>query len=239
MRLKQAVCTGVVLDLTCGSASWAFSDDVYSSINGQLMGARLTQSESAFEGPDQVFSIASWNGKTLGTEWELSCNQQTTPADVVVGLDPNGNNIVITTIVFQGGNFHLCQVGPWGNDVYGTALTNQVVLTEYYEAGRVVRAEMVSEAVGRCNTGRAVQFNFSRCMAWGEMEEPMPGYPELLDQNCAPTRVHGYWGEMTDVTIRLFKKPPACIPLIASPTSGDLPAVVERTTWGAMKALYR
>ena len=242
MRLKLAVCAGAVLALTCGSMNWAFSDDVYSTINGRLMAARLTQSESEFEGPDQVFNIASWNGKTLGTEWELGCNLQTTPADVVVGLNPNGNGVVITTIVFQGGSFHLCGAGPWGGtlgDVYGTVLTNQVVLTEYYEAGQIVRAEMVSDAVGRCGLGRTVQINLSRCMAWGEVEEPLVGYPELLDQDCSPTRHHGYWGNMADVTIKVSKPPPSLIPRTASPLSGDVPAAAERTTWGAMKILYR
>jgi hypothetical protein len=237
MRFKLA-CAGVVVALTWASMSWAgLSGNVYSSIDGSLMTARLTQSESEFEQPDQVFNIASWNGKTLGTEWVISCNMQTSPADVVVGLDRNGNGVVITTNVFEGGAFHLYRAGPWLGNISGKVLTNHLVLAEYYEAGRVVRADMVSEVLGMA-LYRRVEFTFSRCMAWGEMDEVLTGYPELLDQNCSPTRVHGYWGDMADVTIRI-SKPARIVPVTATPTSGDAPAGVEPTTWGAMKIRYR
>lgn len=242
MRFKLA-CAGVVVALISASISWAqLSGNVYSSIDGSLMTARLTQSESEFEQADQVFSIASWNGKTLGTEWAISCNLQTTPADLVVGLDRNGNGVVITTNVFTGGTFHLYRAGPWGStlgDVSGRILTNQLILTEYYEAGRVVRAEMVSDAVGVGRLDRRVEFGFTRCLAWGEVEEVQSGYPDLLDQDCSPTRVHGYWGDMADVTIRISKPIHVIVPLTGSPTSGDAPAAVEPTTWGAMKIRYR
>jgi hypothetical protein len=241
MRFKLA-CAGVVVALTCASMSWAqLSGAVYSSIDGSLQTARLTQSESEFEGPDQVFSIASWNGRTLGTEWAISCNLQTAPADVVVGLDRNGNGVVITSNVFRGGTFHLYQGGPWGGtlgNLSGKILTNQVVLTEYYQAGQVVSAQMVSEALGVGRLDRRVEFSFSRCMAWGEVEQVRAAYPDLLDQNCSATRVHGYWGDMADVTIKI-SKPVNVVPVTASPASGDAPAAVGPTTWGSMKIRYR
>ena len=243
MRFKT-VCAGVVMALACASVSWAqLSGDVYSSIDGRLMTARLTQSESEFEGPDQVFNVASWNGKTLGVEWALSCNLQTSPSDVVMSMDRNGNGVVITTNVFQGGTFNLYRAGPWGGTVgelSGKILTNQVVMTEYYEAGKVVRAEMVSDALGVGRLDRRVQFSFRRCMAWGECEEGevLTGYPDLLDPNCSPTRVRGYWADMADVTISV-SKPIHLLPLSASPTSGDAPAAAAPATWGSMKIRYR
>jgi len=243
MRFKLA-CAGVVVALMYTSMSWAqLSGSVYSSIDGSLMTARLTQSESEFEGPDQVFNIASWNGRTLGTEWAFSCNLQTSPSDVVVGLDHYGNGVVITSNVFQGGDFHLYRAGPWAGtvgDLSGKILTNQIVLTEYYEAGKVVRTEMVSEALGVAKLDRRVEFKFSRCMAWGECEEgqAMAGYPDLLDPNCSASRVKGYWADMADVTIKI-SKPIHWLPLTGAPTSGDTPATVAPTTWGSMKIRYR
>lgn len=241
MRFKLA-CAGVVVALTFASMSWAqLSGNVYSSIDGSLLTARLTQSESEFEGLDQVFNIASWNGRALGAEWVVSCNLQTSPSDVVVGLDGNGNGVVITSNVFEGGTFHLYPGGPWGNtvgDLPGKIITNVAVLTEYYEAGQVVRAEMVSEALGVSKLGRRVEFKFSRCMAWGEVEDIGTGYPALLDPNCSPTRSHGYWADMADVTIKI-SKPVHWIPLTDSPASGDAPAAVAPNTWGSMKIRYR
>jgi hypothetical protein len=241
MRLKLAVCMGVVVALACGSINWAFAGDVYSSIDGSLKAARLTQSETEFEQADQVFNVASWNNTALGAEWAISCNLQTADPDVVVGLDRFGNGVVITTNVFRGGAFHLYRAGPWGDthgEVFGRLLTNQVVLTEYYQAGQVVRADMVSVALGVARFGKMVEFKFSSCTAWGECEGPMKEYPELLDQECSPTRVLGYWADMADVRIEV-SKPVTWIPRSASPANADAPATVGPATWGAMKIRYR
>ncbi|HKQ56384.1 MAG TPA: hypothetical protein VJY35_00835 [Candidatus Eisenbacteria bacterium] len=244
MRSKIAACVGVVVALSFASASWAgLGDDVFSSTNGNLFAARLTQSEDELKVPEaeQVFNIASWNGKTLGTQWVLQCGVQYMPADVKGALDSKGNGVLMTTTVFEGGKFILYQEGPWGTTwgtLNGAIGTNKVVLTETYENMKLVKAEMIAVASGITKLGRVVRFEFNRCLAWGEVDEPKFGYPAFLDGNCSATRNHGYWGDMGDVKVTISRR---VIPVMgAESTEGsDGAALSPAATWGAMKIRYR
>jgi hypothetical protein len=243
MHSKIAVWVAVVVALSCASVSWAGpGDDVFGSDRG-LFPARLTMSENEFKvpEPDQVFNIASWNGKMLGTQWALECGVQYTPAIVKGTLDEKGNGIIMTTTVFEGGKFELYQEGPWGSTwgaLRGTLGVNKVALTEYYENMKLVKTEMTSVASGITKLGRLVRFEFNRCLAWGEVDEPKFGYPAFLDQECSATRSHGYWGDMADIRVTIMRR---IIPVVGvESTEGSDGAVLSpATTWGAIKIRYR
>jgi hypothetical protein len=239
-----AVCLGVV-SLVFATASWAgLGDDVYSSTDGSVLAAHLTQSENEIKvpEPDQVFGIASWSGKALGTQWALSCGVQWAPAEVKGGLDPKGNGIIMTSTVFEGGSFLLTQAGPWvtkWGTMAGSIGTNQTVLTEYYESGTLVKADMIAVATGITKLGRLVRFQFTRCTAWGETDGPKFGYPPFLDPSCSATREHGYWGDMADVRITISRR---VIPVIGAGSAEDADGRARSApvgTWGAVKILYR
>lgn len=244
MRTRFAVWFGAILLLTCASTGWtAVGADVYGTIDGNPYSARLTQSEDEF-GPvpeaSHVLSVASWNGKTLGSEWALACGVQSAPAEVKGGLDGKGTGVVITTTTFEGGSFYMTQLGPWGDtwgNLTGVILVNEVVLTEYYKGWMPAGTEMVADARGVTKTGREVRFQITDCLGWGKIEGMVRNFPKLLDQSCQPTRTHGYWGEMGEVTITIVQG--GARALNARSEDGDQVTPALAPTWGAVKIRYR
>ena len=117
------------------------------------------------------------------------------------------------------------------------------MVTETYEWAKVTKVEMLVEAWGMDQHGRAVRFVISKCLIWGDTDlgRMPPTYPPLLDAACQPTRTEGYWYEVGGITIKIDRKS-ALTTLDSGSTesaTGDAPAAARPSSWGAIKVVYR
>ncbi len=178
-------------------------------------------------------NCGSWNGAALGTEWRYTCGTQLSNGvltlDTVNGLG-NGNRTFACT--YTGGVFWLNGTGPWANgdpdypghfDSYVEYETIQYMNWVPIAAVTNVQTTAHFDAY----PAQCMSFSISNGSRVGTTDlgnvKP-PGYPDLLDPTCAPTRTLGAWWNMTSLTISITA---TC----STPTAPR--------TWGSVKVLYR
>jgi hypothetical protein len=199
-----------------------------------LTGRASTWRPGINSGLPHVLHAQSWDGTTLGTQWEISCaveNSQFTVTDNRV----NGVGAVLYTSTFNGGTFAFFGGGwPWG-DGTGTLGTSYFWTTVQYVMIGGVSTPVASVANGQTNGtfvgGCFLTFAIGNAVGVGETSSLYPAitkpatYPTFLDGTCgpaSPSLQYGTWGNVITITMQF-----------------DCPVPAEETTWGNVKALYR
>ncbi len=195
-----------------------------------LTGRASTWRPGINSGLPHVLHAQSWNGTTLGTQWDISCAVENS-AFSVQDNRVNGTGTVIYTSTFQGGTFTFFAGGwPWGDGTGTLGTTNLITIVSY--AGGIPYASVVNGTtsgifVGGCN----LTFAIANGSGMGETSSLYPtltkpaDYPTFLDGTCglaSPGLQYGTWGTVSTITLGI-----------------SCPVPVEQTTWGNVKALYR
>lgn len=209
---------------------------IYTStdIGGQLFTGRASTWRSGINsGFPHVFHIQSWDGVSLGTQYDISCGQSTSMS--VVDNRVAGVGTIVYTSTYTGGTFtFLSGAWPWG-DGTGTLGTTSLVTTVQYVmiAGNStpVAAVVNGNSSGAFLGGCALTFAIANGDGVGETTSLNPAiakpsaYPSFLDGSCAlasPTAQFGTWGNVRTITFMID---------CATPT--------RPSTWGQVKSIYR
>ena len=204
-------------------------------LGGQLLTGRASTWRSGINsGLPHVFHGQSWNGTTLGTQWEINCpaeNANFTTVDNRVG----GAGTVVFTSQFTGGTFTFLAGGwPWGNGTGMLGTTTMLTTVQYLMIGGVstpVASVVNGNATGVFLGGCALAFAIANGAGAGETTSLNPAltkpatYPTFTDNTCAPAAANaqfGTWGSIITITMNI-----------------DCSTPVRPSTWGAVKTLYR
>ncbi len=240
--MKRLLCIAVLFALILLPivATAAPVDGVYRStdfpppFNGLLLTGRAsTWRPGINSGLPHVLHAQSWNGTTLGTQWEISCAVENS-AFSIQDNRVNGVGNVIYTSTFNGGTFTFFAGGwPWG-DGTGTLGTTNLTTTVTFvmlggvstPMGSVVNGTTSGIFAGGCN----LTFAIANGSGIGETTSLYPtltkpaDYPTFLNGTCGPPPLDqqfGSWGTVLTITVGI-----------------NCPVATEQTTWGRMKALY-
>lgn len=200
-----------------------------------LGGAILTGRSSTWRpgvnsGLPHVAHIQSWNGATLGTQWDIDCPIETI-AFLVQDNRIGGVGTIIYTSTFNGGTFNLYAGGwPWGDGTATLNTTTLITTVQYTMIGGVstpVAAVVNGNTSGLFSNG--CRLTFAIANGSGEGETPYvtkpATYPTFFDATCAPASPslqYGTWGTVTHITIGI-----------------DCSIADDQATWGAIKSVYR
>ncbi len=207
------------------------SNDFPPPFTGTLLTGRAsTWRPTINSGLPHVLHAQSWDGTTLGTQWEINCAVENSGYSVQDNT-LNGTGTIIYTSTFQGGTFTFFAGGwPWGDGTgtLGTTnLTTTVTFMGGYPMGSVVNGTTSGIFVGGCE----LSFAIANGSGIGETTSLFPtltkpaDYPTFLDGTCgpaSPTQQYGTWGTVLTITLGIH-----------------CPVPTEQTTWGKVKALYR
>lgn len=213
---------------------------IYTStdLGGQLLTGRAsTWRPGINSGLPHVLHAQSWNGSTLGTQWEISCPTENA-AFLVQDNRVGGVGTIVYTSTFTGGTFTFFPTGgPWG-DGNGTLGTTTTITTVQYVLIPPVTG--VSTPVAAVVNGNTSGFFTNHCfltfgigngVGVGETTSLNPlivkpaDYPTFLDGSCGPAPANaqfGSWGSVITITMQI-----------------DCPVPAEPSTWGNVKALYQ
>ncbi len=184
-------------------------------------------------GLPHVLHIQSWDGNTLGSQWEIHCAVENS-ASTVQDNRVNGEGTVVYTEVFQGGTFTLFPGGwPWG-DGTGTLGTTTLISTVQYLMINGVSTPVASVVNGNTSgtftDGCLLTFTIGNGSGVGETTslDPSitipPDYPVFLDDTCNPTpsgQQFGTWGDVATITAQI-----------------DCSVPTQIKSWSAIKANY-
>jgi hypothetical protein len=204
-------------------------------LGGQLLTGRASTWRTGINsGLPHVLHGQSWDGTTLGTQWELRCaveNSQFGIQDNRV----NGTGTVVYTSTFNGGQLELFNTGgPWGFGVANLGTTSVISTVQFVNVGGnsiPVASVVNANTSGDFGNGCTLTFVISNGTGVGETTSLDPSiqkpadYPTFLDANCAPApanQQYGTWGNTLTSTMRID-----CV----------VPATPR--TWGAVKDIYR
>jgi hypothetical protein len=201
-------------------------------LGGQLLTGRASNGRTGIDsGFPHVLHTQSWNGSTLGTQWEVSC--PISNSFTVVDNRVSGTGTVVYTQQFTGGTMTFFAGGwPWGD---GTANLNTTTLisTVQFVAGNPfpVASVVNGNTSGTFPNGCFLTFAIANGNGVGETSSLAPGlmkpadYPTFLDATCGPAPANqqfGTWGDVRTITMNIH-----------------CPVPTEQTTWGRVKLLYR
>jgi hypothetical protein len=238
MRLATPVVLAALLALALASAVIAAPvTGIYTStdLGGQLLTGRASTWRSGINsGLPHVFHGQSWNGTTLGTQWEISCpteNANFLVQDNRVG----GVGTIVYTSTFSGGTFTFFPGGwPWGDGTGTLGTTTMITTVQYILISNVstpVAAVVNGNTSGNFVGGCALVFAIGNGVGVGETTSLNPlivkpaDYPTFLDSTCGPalsTQQFGTWGSAITITMGID---------CATPSQSE--------TWGRVKQLYR
>lgn len=226
--MKRLVTTFVALVALPSLAAAVPIPGTYTStdLGGPLSLARTSTSRPTVNsGLPQISNVASWDGSVLGAQYTVNCGVAT------VAFPPNlsqynaitGNGFIGYHQEFAGGTFNFSP-GPWGSGSGTmTQTTVDIVVTMIAFNPVASRANVFAEGVfaGGC-TLRYVVANGT-----GVCETPFcpslpPNYPAFLDPACAPTRIYGTWGDLSQIQLLI-----------------DCATKTQSSTWGTLKTMYR
>jgi hypothetical protein len=204
-------------------------------LGGTILLGRGTESWPATGAGGQIGNTqhgASWDGSTLGTQWEVSCPAISSPPQVITDTrNANGDGEVTYRTYYVGGQVILNGTGEaWdgGDAVYTATVVTYVDITTYTFQSWVPVGSVTSVNLQATVDGydKCVEFAIGNSVGRGATDYlPLPpDYPCFLDPNtCGCDRVRGGWGDVSAITMVLS----GC----AVPT--------EPTTWGSIKSMYR
>ncbi len=204
-------------------------------LGGQLLTGRASTWRSGINsGLPHVLHVQSWDGTTLGAQWEISCAIETTPFDVVDNR-VNGVGTIVYTSHFEGGDFTFFAGGwPWGDGTGTLGSTTLITTVQYIMINGVstgVAAVVNGNTSGQFDDGCALNFAIGNGSGVGETTSLDPSimlpayYPVFLDGTCnqaAAGSEFGTWGTVSTITISI-----------------DCSVGNEAETWGGVKAVYR
>jgi hypothetical protein len=201
-------------------------------LGGQLLNGRTsTWRPGINSGLPHVLHAQSWNGSTLGTQWEMRCPVEASNFTVQNNLDGNGNGTIVYTSTFLGGQFELYNTGgAWGDGVANlgtTRITTTVQHVNYTPVFAVADGQTSGDFGGGCT----LTFAIGNAVGVGETTSLNPAitkpadYPTFLDASCGPAPANqqfGTWGYTVTSVMRID-----CV----TPTTPQ--------TWGHLKSQYR
>jgi len=200
-------------------------------LGGQLLTGRAsTWRTGVNSGLPHVLHGQSWNGTTLGTQWELRCAVENAPFGVQDNR-VNGTGTVVYTSNFTGGQLELFNTGgAWGFGVANLGTTVVISTVQFVNiAGTSTPVTSVVNANTSGDFGDGCTLTFVISNGTGVGETPYAAkpadYPTFLDATCNPAPVNqqfGTWGNTLTSTMRIDCSVPA-----------------ERSSWGAVKGIYR
>jgi hypothetical protein len=199
-----------------------------------LTGRASTWRPGINSGLPHVLHAQSWDGTTLGTQWDLSCSIE--PINFSVQDNRvGGNGTVVYTSSYTGGNFSLYAGGwPWGDGTGVLNTTTLITTVQYVMIGGVstpVASVVNGNTTGTFSNGCLLSFVIANGSGVGETTSLNPGitkpssFPAFLDNTCGPAPANlqfGTWGNVITITMGI-----------------DCSVPIETTTWGSIKAVYR
>jgi hypothetical protein len=207
----------------------------YKSLLGGILPGRASES-AACDGCDgqlgNMLDAASWNGSTLGTNWQITCPQISAAPILIFDGVVAGNGQRIYQTVYSGGTLWLAGSGAWGtgDPAYTGGFTSfYVVATQQLVAGQVVGV------VSNINfTGSLDGYDncFTLAISNAELVGATPGAPSESGafpafegpSDCNLTGTHGAYWDVHDLTFSIL---------------GRCEVSTRRSTWGAVKNMYR
>ncbi|MBK9777906.1 MAG: hypothetical protein IPP62_16375 [bacterium] len=200
-------------------------------LGGQILTGRASTWRSGVNsGLPHVLHAQSWDGVTLGTQWDISCATENS-AFSMVDNRVAGNGTVVYTSTFNGGTFNFyAGAWPWG-DGTGTLNTTTLISTvQHIMIGNVstpVASVVNGSTSGEFTNGCLLSFAIGNGAGVGETPfASIPAtYPVFLDGSCGPASAgaqYGTWGNVVTLTMHVNCTVPS-----------------EQATWGAVKGLYR
>jgi hypothetical protein len=236
MRNRVTVAIFAVLLLIPLLAAAGPINGIYRStdLGGQLLTGRASTWRSGINsGLPHVLHAQSWDGATLGTQWEISCPIENSNF-LVQDNRVNGNGTIVYTSSFNGGTFTFFAGGwPWG-DGTGTLNTTTLITTvQYVMIGGVstpVASVVNGNTTGAFANGCLLSFAIANGSGVGETSSQFPmtkpaDYPSFLDGTCgpaSPSLQYGTWGTVMTITIGI-----------------DCSVPEQSVSWGEAKAVYR
>lgn len=213
-------------------------DGTYTSTDlggGQVLTGRASVWRSGINsGLPHVLHAQSWDGASLGTQWEIECP---TDADGFTLVDNRvgGVGTIVYTATYEGGTFVFHPGGwPWG-DGNGTLDTTTLITTvQFILIGGVstpVTSVVNGNTSGVFEGGCHLTFAIGNGVGVGETTSFNPAltkpadYPTFLDGTCGPAPANlqfGTWGTVITITMRI-----------------DCPVPAVESTWGRIKTVYQ
>lgn len=204
-------------------------------LGGQLLTGRAsTWRPGINSGLPHVLHGQSWNGSTLGTQWELRCAVENNPF-AVQDNRIGGVGTVVYTSQFTGGQFELFNTGgAWGDGVATLGTTVVITTVQFINIASVstpVAAVVNANTSGDFGGGCTLTFVISNGVGVGETTSSNlsivkpADYPTFLDASCAAAPANaefGTWGTTITSTMRIDCSVPA-----------------TSSTWGTVKNIYR
>lgn len=231
MLLCSALLLVPALALAAPNAGTYTTTDMGGSM---LTGRASTWRPGINSGLPHVLHGQSWNGSTLGTEWELRCAVENAPF-VVQDNRVGGVGTIVYTSNFTGGQFELFNTGgAWGYGVANLNTTTLVTTVQYINIGSVstpVAAVVNGNTSGDFGGGCTLTFAIGNGTGVGETTSTNlsivkpANYPTFLDASCGPAPANaqfGSWGNTLTTTMRI-----------------DCVVSTTPATWGAVKNIYR
>lgn len=243
---KLVILTMLAAMLTVGASVVQAQPPVngtYTTLGGDFLEGRSSTSwPSAADArltPGNVLHAQSFDGATLGAEWDL-CGMMIVSVQLIADLVFDGlNGQRIYLVTYGGGTATLDGSGPWGG---GDPQYNGIV--DSYNETRTI--QWANGKIVGANSNHSVSAHIlgytSGCIAWaigngalvGDTDpasdpiiydpagKPMD-YPAYVDANCGASMPQGgRWGTVTDLTL----------------TVQGCAVPVEEKTWGAVKKIY-
>ncbi|HVP38406.1 MAG TPA: hypothetical protein VMS93_04405 [Candidatus Saccharimonadales bacterium] len=181
-------------------------------------------------GVGDVFNVQSWNGTALGTQWHAECGQEPN-AYTVTDNRVGGVGPVIYSSTFNGGSIWFAP-GPWGSGSGALGTTYVVTTVQFVLVGGVSTAVSSRANIQSSGTftdgGCTLTFVIANGTGVGQTDAPPPfnvkpaTYPAFMDLVCAPSRIYGSWGDLSQITLMIRCTVPAKPP-----------------TWGSIRRIYR
>ena len=213
------------------------ADGIYTStdLGGQVLLGRYSES---WEVPGDRLETGntankrSWDGASLGTQWELYCTRIAAPPMLITDtVDGNGNGFREWRVVYVAGDLVLDGNGPWGD---GSEPSYQANLHAYQE---IKTFQYTNHQIVQSISNVSLQAGFKdfdeTCVTISILNQEElgttdtaslpPDYPAfLMPITCDPTRTLGSWGEVDEITLII--------------TGCTVPT--KEATWGEIKSLY-
>lgn len=218
-----------ILLLLTQAAGAAPINGIYNStdLGGALLTGRGSTSRACVNscgGVGDVMNAESWNGSILAGQWYVHCPTEPGTFSVndqrVAGTGP-----VTYTSTFTGGSFWFAP-GPWGSGTGTLNTTLAITTVQFVNIGGTstpVASRANIQTAGMFVGGCQLTFAIANGAGVGETPMVKPAtYPPFLDTGCAATRVYGSWGDIGQITMAIDCATPA-----------------QRSSWGALKTLYR
>jgi hypothetical protein len=233
MNRTATLISAAAMLLLAGSALAAPINGTYTSTDpgGQVLTSRASTHRTGINsGLPHVLHAQSWDGASLGTQWEIRCavnNAGFTVQDNRIA----GTGTVVYTSSYTGGRFTYFAGGwPWG-DGTGT-LGNTFLISTVQCVNNIPVASVVNgNTSGVFQGGCALTFAIANGVGVGETTSLNPAitkpadYPVFLDGTCNPAAAgqhYGSWGTVITMTLNIDCATPA-----------------KPSSWGSIKTLYR